>query len=277
MTATPYTPIALPTTLAMAGNGQSLTGLVGKGIPLVFLIGLVGVALVGYGFIRLTRRLNHAGSVYALVGVTVGPRAGFFSGWAMLGAYLGFAIGTAALVADFFNAFLIALNNGPKGAHQTSWLLVVLVVVALAGLLSATDTKIVGRLLMAIEGIGIVGMIVLVIVIFAKGGASSTGVDFSTFTVPHGVGFSGIVSGVVAAFLSWAGFEACAALGEETDNPRRNIPRALTGTLALTGVLFIVVMFAQTIGFGTNAKGIDAFGTSSNTLGDLGERFVDRP
>lgn len=264
-------------TLAMAGNGQSLTGLVGKGIPLVFLIGLVGVGLVGYGFIRLTRRLNHAGSVYALVGVTVGPRAGFFSGWAMLGAYLGFAIGTAALVADFFNAFLVALNNGPKGAPQTSWLLVVLVVVALAALLSVTDTKMVGRLLMAIEGIGIVGMIVLVVVIFAKGGASSTGVDLSTFSVPHGVGFSGIVSGVVAAFLSWAGFEACAALGEETDNPRRNIPRALTGTLALTGVLFIVVMFAQTIGFGTDQKGLTAFGTSGNTLGDLGEHFVNRP
>jgi hypothetical protein len=72
-------------TLAMAGHGQGLIASVGKGVPLVFVIGLVGVGLVGYGFIRLTRHLNHAGSAYALVGSTVGPRAGFFSGFAMIG------------------------------------------------------------------------------------------------------------------------------------------------------------------------------------------------
>ena len=32
-------------TLAMSGNGQGLIGTVGKSIPLVFLIGLVGVSL----------------------------------------------------------------------------------------------------------------------------------------------------------------------------------------------------------------------------------------
>jgi amino acid transporter len=262
-------------TLAMSGNGQGLIGTVGKGVPLVFLIGLVGVALVGYGFVRLTRRFNHAGSVYALVGVTVGPRAGFFSGWAMLGAYIGFAIGLAGLVADFTNAFLAAVFNHPN-PPQISWLLVMLIAVALVAVLAVIDTKRVGRMLMVIEGIGIVGMVILVVVIFGKGGAKTTGVDFSAFSLPHGVGFSGVVTGVVAAFLSWAGFEACAALGEETNDPRRNVPRALAGTLALTGVLFVVVMFAQTIGFGTDANGLKAFSTSGNTLGSLGEQYVNR-
>lgn len=63
-------------TLAMAGNGQGLVSTVGKSIPLVFVIGLVGVVLVGYSFVRLTRYLNHAGSAYALVGGTIGPRSG---------------------------------------------------------------------------------------------------------------------------------------------------------------------------------------------------------
>ena len=48
-------------TLAMAGNGQGLVASVGKAVPLVFVIGLVGVSLVGYSFVRLTRHLNHAG------------------------------------------------------------------------------------------------------------------------------------------------------------------------------------------------------------------------
>jgi len=118
-----------------------------------------------------------------------------------------------------------------------------------------------------------VSMVVLVVVIFAKGGAPTTGIDFSVFTV-DGVSSSAVISGVVAAFLSWAGFEACASMGEETDDPGRNIPRALAGTLLLTGVLFVIVMFAQVVGFGTDAAGLEAFQGSGNTLGDLGSTYV---
>ena len=63
-------------------------------------------------------------------------------------------------------------------------------------------------------------------------------------------------------------------MGEETADPQRNIPRAITGTLALTGVLFVVVMFAQTIGFGTDNAGLGAFERSANTLGDLGDTYI---
>ena len=46
------------------------------------------VVLVGTGLVYLCRYFSHAGSVYGLTGVTLGPRAGFFSGWALLGTYL---------------------------------------------------------------------------------------------------------------------------------------------------------------------------------------------
>ena len=61
----------------MSGNAQGLIDSVGKALPIVFVLGLIGVALIAYGFIRLTRFYNHAGSAYGLVGKTVGPRAGF--------------------------------------------------------------------------------------------------------------------------------------------------------------------------------------------------------
>lgn len=261
-------------TLAMSGNGQGLIGTVGKAIPLVFLIGLVGVSLVGYSFVRLTRHLNHAGSAYGLVGGTIGPRTGFFSGFAMLGAYWGFSIGTLALTAAFTNAFIAQMQPGNENPYQLPWLLVVVVGAAISLLLSGRDIRLLAKILLGIEGIGILSMIVLVVVIFAKGGAPSTGFDFSVFSFSGGVSASAVISGVVAAFLSWAGFEACASMGEETDDPGRNIPRALAGTLLLTGVLFVVVMFAQVIGFGTDQAGLDAFQNSGNTLGDLGGTYV---
>ena len=255
-------------TLAMSGNGQGIIGTAGKGVPLVFLLGFGGVSLVAYGFIRLTSRFNHAGSAYALVGATMGPRAGFVAGFSLLGTYLFFTICTASVFGAFLNAFLTQVGAGEVGFGISA--LVCLVVTAY---LNTRDTSTVSRVLLAIEGLGITAMIVLVLVIFGKGGARTTGIDFSTFA-PSGIGPEAILTAVVAAFLSWAGFEACAALGEETDSPRRNIPRALFGSVLLTGVLFVVVMFAQTIGFGTDEAGLNAFQSSGNTLGALGTNYV---
>ena len=236
-------------TLAMSGNGQGLITTVGKAIPLVFVIGLVGVSLVGYGFVRLTRHLNHAGSAYGLVG------------------------GTLALTAAFVNAFIANLQPGNDTPFQLPWPAVVAVGAVISFLLSGRDVRLLGKILLVIEGAGIVSMIVLVIVIFARGGAPATGIDLGAFSF-DGVSSSAVISGVVAAFLSWAGFEACASMGEETDDPKRNIPRALAGTLILTGVLFVVVMFAQVVGFGTDAAGLEAFGSSGKTLGDLGNTYI---
>jgi len=262
-------------TLAMAGNGQGLVATVGKAIPLVFVIGLLAVALVGYSFVRLTRHLTSAGSAYALVGATIGPRTGFVSGFAMLGAYVGFSIGTLALSAAFTNAFLAELQSGSAHPYQLPWLVPVVVGGAASLVLAGRDARLLARVLLAIEGVGIAAMLVLVAVIFARGGAESTGVDFSSLS-PSGVSVDAVLGGVVAAFLCWAGFEACTSMGEETADPRRNIPRALTGTLLLTGVLFVVVMFAQTIGFGTDQAGLAAFERSANTLGDLGNTYVGK-
>ncbi|MER5390455.1 APC family permease [Saccharopolyspora sp. NPDC002686] len=257
-------------TLAVSGNGQGIIATVGKAVPLVFLLGFIGVALVAYGFIRLTQRYNHAGSAYALVGATLGPRAGFTAGFALLGTYLFFTVCTAAVFGAFLNALLSSVFGASTsvgyGLAATACLL-------MTGYLNTRDTSTVSRALLAIEGLGIAAMLVLVVVILSKGGAESTGVDFTTFT-PDRIGVGAVLAAVVAAFLSWAGFEACAALGEETDNPLRNIPRALFGCVLLTGVLFVVVMFAQTIGFGTDAAGLAAFQSSGNTLGDLSETYI---
>lgn len=260
-------------TLAMAGNGQGLVSSVGKSIPLVFVIGLVGVALVGYSFVRLTRYLNHAGSAYALVGATVGPRAGFFSGFAMLGAYIGFSVGTLALTSAFANSFLAELQRGAEHPVQVPWLVPVLIAAAGSFVLTGRDARVLAKILLGIEGVGIVAMAVLTAVIFGHGGARPNGIDWSVFST-SGVSGSAVLGGVVAAVLCWAGFEACASMGEETTDPRHNIPRAITGTLVLTGVLFVVVMFAQTVGFGTDGTGLKSFESSANTLGDLANTYI---
>lgn len=260
-------------TLAMALNGVGVSGLVGESVPLVFVMGFIGVALVAYGFVRLTRYFNHAGSVYALAGATIGPRAGFFGGFALVGTYIFFAASTLAASGVFVNAFLTELGWNT----QISWIIIAIVADVIVVVLNTRDSHVVARTLITIEAIGIVSMLILSFVIVAKtaSGNAPQGqtFDLSVFT-PHGNSMSTLLTATVFAFLSWAGFEACAALGEETDNPKRNIPGALIGALLITAVLYVFVMFAQTIGFGTSHAGITAFQSSQYTLVELGKDYV---
>ena len=48
-------------TAAMALNGTAVAGLIGRAVPLAFLIATIGVMFVSYGFVRLTRYFNSAG------------------------------------------------------------------------------------------------------------------------------------------------------------------------------------------------------------------------
>ena len=92
--------------------------------------------------------------------------------------------------------------------------------------------------------------------------------------MPGGTSLDTIATAAVFGFLSFAGFEGAASLGEETADPRRNIPRAIGTAVLVAGGFYIVVIIAQTWGFGTDAAGVKAFGASSSPLGDLSKSYV---
>lgn len=258
--------------LAMSGNGQGTAAAVGKSVPLIFLLAGIGVLFISHAFVRLTQKYNQAGSAYALVGKTLGPRAGFFAGWGVMITYLFFAIGNIGAIGSFVNAFL-ANASGSAHPPRISWIFSGGIGLVLATFMATREFKSVVRTLLIIEGIGVVSMTILSIVIFSKGGnVGHGGIDFSTFQIKGN--FSIVMGAVVGAFLSWGGFEGAAALGEETTNPSRNIPKALLTTVIGATILFIVVMFAQTIGFGTDSAGVAAFSHSGNTLAQLGHQYV---
>jgi len=260
-------------TLALSLNGSVPAAEVGRAVPLVFLFGGIGMAFVAYGFAVLTRQYNHAGSAYALVGATLGPQAGFFSGFALLGYYVLSTICTVPASALFAEAFLNSV-----GVHHVPWLLLGIIAAAATAWLSTRDLRVAARTLLSLEGIGVFFIIVLTIVIFAKIGAGSAPTHqhftLNVFALPAHTRLSAIGAATVFACLSWAGFEGIATLGEETTNPRRNIPRALLGAIGLSLPIFVIVMLAETLGFGTNHAGTAAFAGSATPLGDLANSFI---
>jgi amino acid transporter len=263
-------------TAAMALNGVAISGLIGRAVPLAFLFALVGVLFVSYAFVQLTREVNHAGSVYAFAGLTLGPRAGFLAGWALLGTYLCFTVASTAEVGLFFSSFLASTGI----ADSADWIWIALVAGVGIALFAYGDVRVAARALLSMEGISVALIVILVVVIFAKliGGGTPDGQSISdigdAFRLPGGTTLDAVATASVFGFLSFAGFEGAATLGEETDEPARNIPRAIFLAPLVVGVFYVVVILSQTLGFGTSAQGVKAFSGSDSPLGQLSQMYV---
>ncbi|KQS56892.1 amino acid permease [Geodermatophilus sp. Leaf369] len=263
-------------------NPQGTASTVGRAVPLAFLLAAVGVLLVAYGFVRLCQYFQHAGSVYAFVGATLGPRTGLFSGFGLLGTYCFYGVVTASATGIFGTAFLTQVGIWP---NPPSWGPFVIVAVALvaAYLLTVVPAKRGTSVLLSVEGVTVALILVIVAVVLVRLVGGSTpdegtfadrGFTLDVFSVSPGTDVSAVFLGVVFGFLSFAGFEAAATLGEEAKNPRRDIPRAILGTALFGGVYFVVVTAVEMMAFGTDDAGVAAFTASPSLLGDIGTSYI---
>ena len=65
-------------------------------------------------------------------------------------------------------------------------------------------------------------------------------------------GIHGIWYGIVFSILALSGFESVAPLARETRDPRRLLPRAIFGSIALVGVFFVFAGYAGIVGWGVD-------------------------
>jgi amino acid transporter len=258
-------------------NPQGTAGSVGRAVPLAFALATVGVLFVAYTFVRLCQAYHHAGSVYGFVGATLGARPGVVAGWSLLGTYVFYGVVTSAAAGIFGASFLTTVGIWPDAPD---WAPFPLMAVALVGvfLLAVSPARKGTRLLLVVEGVTVLLILLVTVVVLVRllGGSAPDGhtFDLSVFTVPAGTETSALFLGVVFGFLSFAGFEAAATLGEEARNPRRDVPRAILGTAIFGGVYFVFVTAVEVMGFGTDEAGVAAFTSSSSLLGDLGTSYI---
>src|SRR5436305_14848286 len=104
--------------IGLLGTGAAL--IIGRAVTLSFVVAVVGVALVAYCFVKLSQHISHTGSVYALVGVTLGPRAGVLAGLALMGAYTAIGCGSTIEMGLFGGQVLP--DVGIVTTHQWWWI-----------------------------------------------------------------------------------------------------------------------------------------------------------
>jgi amino acid transporter len=232
--------------------------------PLAFLAGIVVGLFVVYSFSLFARYFASAGSVEIFNGIALGGRYGFISSWVLLMCYLAYLPGTLGA-----SAYLIENLLTPLGVH-IPWVVYALIVLVIIAYLAFHSVELSTRVTVSVEAVGIALMLLIAGFVIAHGGWHGHGIAFGHYLNPAGIPFGTLAYGVVFAFLGFAGFEASATLGEESDNPKRNIPIAMYSALVVTGLLYAFMQIVSSSAF----PSIHALANASGPLGYMGSTYV---
>jgi amino acid transporter len=255
----------LALTFAVSAAPAAAAATAGAAVPIAYVIAGVGSLCLASVIVRFTRRIAHAGGLYAYTVRGLGPQAGFIGGWMYA---ISFAIGISFVLiisADYLSTVLAANTSVHLG-----WFPLYCILLALILLIALVDIRVSTRVQLVVAVIGVLTIVALSLAIVAKGGAN--GVTWRPFDLSLVPSTHGLFLAVILAFTGYIGFEAAAVLGEEAAEPRRVIPRAILGTVIVATVYFVFTTWAQAIGYGVSGAG--RWAADPTELATLSDRYV---
>jgi amino acid transporter len=212
--------------------------------PLTYLAAFVVVLLLAVTLAQLARHLPSAGGYFTFVSRTVSPRTGFLVGWIYF-LYSPLATGVV------LTALGSVLEGELKAQYNIDiyWWIWLIVGVVIVGFLVIRGVELAART-MIIGGVIEIGIVLVLSVwgLFAPGSGGTNVSGFNPANIPNGNGF---FLAVVFTIFTFTGWEASASLGEESRDPKRNVPRGIIGSAIILGAFLVVSSWAETIGWGT--------------------------
>jgi APA family basic amino acid/polyamine antiporter len=198
------------------------SGLSGNSLWLSFIIAAFVATLTAFSYAELSSRFPKAGAEYVYVENSFGNRTAWLVGWLLIA---GSVIGSAT-VAMGFSRYFSAIFNTPV----ISVALILLVIIGIILIIGVQETANLTILFTAIEAVGLVIIIFIGIPYIGK-------VDY--LEAAHGL--KGIIEAGVLIFFGYLGFEGITRLAEETENPEKNIPKAILFSIIITTIIYILV------------------------------------
>lgn len=216
----------------------------GAAVAFCDLIGFVVALLVANQYSEFSREIPSSGSAYDFVSAGLGAGWGFITGW----------LGLIAIVLAVPYAFILMSANLSTliwrfTGFQLPWYAYYVVAVGVIFAICYIGIRQSLRVDLTLLAFEVVVCLALAgLVLFHVG--SSGGLSLTPFN-PAAIPPSGAISvGIVLGVLNFIGFETAAALGEETRNPKRNIPRAIYGSMIVVGVFYVLMAYVFSVGFG---------------------------
>jgi amino acid transporter len=218
--------------------------------PLAYLLGFLVVLALGMCLVQLAKRFPSAGGYFTYVSRTVGARAGFLTGW-MFVLYSPIVPGP---ILAYFGFILEGELNSNYGVTWFHWWMFAIVAIPAVTALAYLGIKLSVRTIVVVGALEF--LIVLALGIFGLASPGPGGFTFRSFDYTFNPGSiataSGFALAVVFTVQGLTGWEAAVPLAEETENPRRNVPRATMASIVIIGLMLILVIWGQIIGWGND-------------------------
>jgi amino acid transporter len=231
--------------IAVAFSILFTAGYAGGSTPLAVLFALIGCLCVAVSIGQLAQYLPSAGGLYTYTANGLGPQVGFLVAW---GYMLSEPI-VAAFVYLVFGNLVASTFESTWSWPAWIWAPAVVLIGVVVWYLVYVGIKIsteAGVLLGIFE---IVVFVALALTLIVKAGGHNS-IQVFGLQYHNDKGLGSVFPGMIYAVLAFIGFEASAPLGEEAENPRRTIPRAVIYSCLLIGAFYLLCYYAATVYFG---------------------------
>ncbi len=252
-------------------NTAPMTAGAGYALAASMLLAFITSVLVASSIAAFASKIPAAGFAYTYNTHGFGKRGGFMSGWILAFSYSM----VGPMLFSGMGAFAAQFVQTQWGPVIPWWLFSVVIIgvvwsISALGINRSAETALIFLIL------ELCVMLTLFGTILGHGGAQ--GITLAPFNPANSLkGVSGIGIGLLWGILNFVGFESAATLGEETRNPRRNIPIALFTSVVVIGVFFVLASWVVAIGFGkSHTAALVANSTPWSTLANhyWGSRFA---
>jgi amino acid transporter len=214
----------------------------GLGSPLVIIVAIVAIALLGNTLSQFSRAQPSTGGFITFVGKTFGGTSAVTTALVAGAGYI-IAISSVLVISGGFLSIMIAYYTGTN----VPWIIFSALFTAGAMVMMFRGVAVSTKLAGFFFGFELVVLLVVAIAVLIKNGGHLSSVPFQPSHVLNG--FSGLGLAFPLAIYIFIGWENSAALAEETNNPRRNVPRAVFLSIALMAFTYLLLSYATVSGF----------------------------
>ncbi len=201
-------------------------GIAGSGVWLSFVVAAFVAIFTGLSYAELSSMYPRDAAEYIFVKRAFNDTTtGFIIGWL---TFFAAVIGSAVVALGFGNYFQKFTGLNPIiGAIM---LLLVLAFVNYRGIRASSRMNII------LTSITVLGLLTII----AIGAPYIGSIDY--FEFPNG--FDGVIGAATLVFFAYLGFDEIVNVAEEAKNARKNVPKAIMISIAITTTIYILVALA---------------------------------
>lgn len=195
------------------------------------------ISFIITGLLAMSIGLNNAelaskypeseGGVYSFAKLTMGDTVGFLVGWMRM---ISYSVSGAATALGFASYLQI----------QGYTLIIAGLLILVLGGLYLAGLKLVSEVESVLVALNVLGLVLFIVFALISGRFNTL---HFTPIAPHGL--YGILTASSLAFFAYSGFNTIATLTPDVENGEKTVPKAIVLSLAITSVLYIMVVFSM--------------------------------